>query len=148
MNDVHGQVIQGSGGSFGAGFLVHGVGKEENKKIVLGIIQDFSAGRIEAALGAFENSATWRVSGNPSRIARLKSKKEIAETIRILLSLFPKGLKLEVDGAIEVGDFVAVEGRSRGEMATGKVWEKRYHYRFEIQDGKVHAVKEFPDTCI
>jgi len=48
-----------------------------------------------------------------------------------------QGLEITVDNAIAEGDYVAVEGRSYGETAIGKIYQNRYHWLFEVRDGKV-----------
>lgn len=119
---------------------------EENKKIAIGLLEDLSKGNINGVLNAMAESATWWVSGNLPELSGTKSKKEIAELFGNLGSLFPKGLTVTVDNAIAEGDRVAVEAHSYGEAATGRLYQNKYHWLFEVRGGKVHVVKEYMDT--
>lgn len=119
---------------------------EENKKIAIGLLEDLSKGNINGVLNAMAESATWWVSGNLPELSGTKSKKEIAELFGNLGSLFPKGLTVTVDSAIAEGDRVAVEAHSYGEAATGRLYQNKYHWLFEVRGGKVHVVKEYMDT--
>src|SRR5260370_22708679 len=54
------------------------MGVEENKKIVLGFIENMSAGNGAAAFGALADSATWWVAGNFA-LSGTKTKAQFAE---------------------------------------------------------------------
>ena len=51
-----------------------------------------------------------------------------------------------VDNVIAEGDQVVVEGRSRGELNTGKTYQNTYLWVLEIRDGKVRHGKTYVDT--
>lgn len=119
---------------------------EQNKKIATGLLEDFSRGNMDGVLNAMAENATWWVAGNLPQLSGTKTKQEMAELFKSLGSLFPKGLKITVDNAIAEGDRVAVEAHSYGEAGTGRIYQNKYHWLFEVRDGKVQIVKEYMDT--
>ena len=119
---------------------------DQNKKIATELLEDFSRGNMDGVLNAMAESSTWWVAGNLPQLSGTKTKQEMAELFKSLGSLFPKGLKITVDSAIAEGDRVAVEAHSYGEAGTGRIYQNKYHWLFEVKNGKVQAVKEYMDT--
>src|SRR5260370_15365549 len=79
------------------------MGVEENKKIVLGFIENMSAGNGAAAFGALADSATWRVAGNFA-LSGTKTKAQFAEvagelTFQLLGGPTPPYNRVETRGA-------------------------------------------------
>ena len=118
----------------------------ENKRIATGLLEDLSRGNTKAVLNAMAENATWWTAGNLPRLSGTKTKQEMSKLFDGLGSLFPKGLKITVDNAIAEGNYVAVEAHSYAEMKTGKIYQNKYHWLFEIRDKKVQTVKEYMDT--
>ena len=118
---------------------------EENKRIVLGFFENFSAGKAEAALGAMADNATWWVAGN-FPLSGTKTKKEFTELLKGMGAAMPEGLKLTAKGITAEGDRVAVEAESYGKHANGKVYQNQYHFLIEVRNGKIQAVREYLDT--
>jgi uncharacterized protein len=118
---------------------------EENKKIVLGFIENMSAGNAAAAFGALADSATWWVAGNFA-LSGTKTKAEFAELAGGLAPKIDGGLKLTPKGVTAEGDRVAVEAESYAKMKNGKTYQNQYHFLFVVRDGKIHSVKEYLDT--
>lgn len=125
-----------------------GMSVEPNKKVVLSFLENFSAGRIDAALALMADDATWWIAGKPARStdAGTKSKTEFADLIKEMLAEIPNGLRVTVKGLTAEGERVAVEAESYGETSSGKIYNNLYHFLFEIANGKIQAVREYFDT--
>jgi ketosteroid isomerase-like protein len=121
---------------------------EKNKNVALSFFENFSAGKVDAALAMLADTATWWVAGNPEKfvLAGTKTKAQFAELLNGIGAAMPKGLRVTPKGLTAEGDRVAVEAESYGETATGKVYNNLYHFLFEVRDGKIQAVREYLDT--
>jgi hypothetical protein len=58
-----------------------------------------------------------------------------------------RALRIVPLSMIAEGDRVAVEAESFAELTNGKVYNNRYHFFFELADGKVTKVREYMDTA-
>src|SRR5688572_24926536 len=121
---------------------------EKNKNVVLSFFENFSAGKVDAALAMLADTATWWVAGNPEKfvLAGTKTKAQFAELLNGIGAAMPKGLRVTPKGLTAEGDRVAVEAESYGETATGKIYNNLYHILFEVRDGKIQAVREYLNT--
>jgi ketosteroid isomerase-like protein len=121
---------------------------ETNKNVVLSFFENFSVGKVDAALALMADSATWWVAGKPDKfaLAGTKTKTQFAELLKGIGAAMPKGLRVTPKGLTAEGDWVAVEAESYAEMASGKIYNNLYHFLFEIRDGKIQAVREYFDT--
>ena len=121
---------------------------EENKKLVLGLFEDMSAGNVEAVTGALADNATWWLAGNPKEfpLAGTMTKAEFIKLFSGIGEGMPKGFKITPKGVTAEGNRVAVEAESYGELANGKVYNNLYHFMVECDNGKITAVREYLDT--
>ena len=121
---------------------------ETNKQVVLSFFDNFSVGKVEAALALMADNATWWVAGQPDKfaLAGTKTKTQLAELLKGLGAAMPKGLRVPPKGLTAEGDWVAVEAKSYGETASGKIYHNSYHFLVEVRDGKIQAVREYLDT--
>ena len=121
---------------------------EKNKNVVLSFFENFSAGKVDAALAMLADTATWWVAGNPEKfvLAGTKTKAQFAELLNGLGAAMPKGLRVTPKGLTAEGERVAVEAESYGETANGKIYNNLYHFLFEVRGGKIQAVREYLDT--
>ena len=121
---------------------------EANKNVVLSFFENFSAGKVDAALALMADTATWWVAGKPDKfvLAGTKTKTQFAEIVKEIVTAMPKGLRVTPKGLTAEGDRVAAEAESYGETATGKIYNNLYHFLFEVRDGKIQAVREYLDT--
>jgi len=55
-------------------------------------------------------------------------------------------LRLTPTHMIAEGNEVAVEAESFATMTNGRVYANRYHFLFEVADGKILRIKEYMDT--
>jgi uncharacterized protein len=118
---------------------------QQNKKIVLGFLDDISMGDYGRVLESFADDGTYWIVGNLPG-AGMYTKEKIPEFLSSWRSIFPKGIKLTADCLIGEGDYVAVEGHSYAEIADGKIYQNKYVWVFEVKDGKIRAIREYPDT--
>ena len=121
---------------------------ETNKHVVLSFFENFSVGKVDAALALMADSATWWVAGKPDKfaLAGTKTKTQFAELLHGIGAAMPKGLRVTPKGLTAEGYRVAGEAESYGETASGKIYNNLYHVLFEIRDGKIQAVCEYLDT--
>jgi ketosteroid isomerase-like protein len=118
---------------------------EDNKRVVLGLFENLSAGNGDAVLGALADNATWWVQGN-FPLSGTKTKKEFAELVGQLGTNIDGGLRVTPKGITAEGDRVAVEAESYAKMKNGKIYQNTYHFLFTVRDGKIQSVKEYLDT--
>jgi ketosteroid isomerase-like protein len=64
----------------------------------------------------------------------------------LIKSGFPTGFKLNVTSMIAEDNKVAAEVVSEGKHKNGKEYNNKYHFLFEIEQGKIISVKEYMDT--
>jgi len=120
---------------------------EENKKIILEHLAAVSRGDYAKALEYFAEDAKWCVFGSGKYAGWHNSKKEIVEIWSNLPAFFPKGITVTADRLVAEGDWVAAEAHSYAETTwKGKVYQQKYHYLFEVRDGKIRILKEYLDT--
>jgi len=121
---------------------------EANKKVVLSYFENFSAGKVDAVLALVADSATFWIAGKPDKfaLAGAKTKGQFADLLKGVGAAMPKGLRLTPTGITAEGDRVAAEVEAHGETASGKIYDNRYHFLFEIREGKIQAVREYFDT--
>jgi ketosteroid isomerase-like protein len=121
------------------------MGAEENKKIVLGFLENLSAGNGAAVLNTLADSATWWVAGNFA-LSGTKTKAQFTELIGSLGPKIDGALRVTPKGVTAEGDRVAVEAESYAKMRNGKTYQNQYHFLFVVRDGKIQQVKEYLDT--
>ena len=118
---------------------------EENKKIVLGFLENMSSGNGAAVMNTLADSATWWVAGN-FPLSGTKTKAQFGELVGQLGNNIDGGLRVSPTGVTAEGDRVAVEAESYAKMKNGKTYQNKYHFLFLVRDGKIQQVKEYLDT--
>jgi uncharacterized protein len=111
----------------------------------LGFLEEMSKGDYGKVLKLMTDDATYWIVGNHP-MAGTHTRKKMPEFFSFLGSIFPKGIKVIADRLIGEEDDVAVEGHAYAELANGKIYENKYVWFFEVKDGKIRAVREYPDT--
>lgn len=122
--------------------------KEKNKKIVLGLFTALNQGDARGALDLLAEDATWWVIGDIPGISGTHSKQEMAEIFKFLLSSLGGRINFTIDHLIAEGDYVAVETKTDAKTPKGTVYQNRYHFKFEVKDGKIRAVRAYNDTAL
>lgn len=107
----------------------------------------FSRGDVEQILDFLDDSATWWVGGTIEGISGTKDKQAFGKMLSELSGLATTGaIALTPLEWTAQGDRVAVETESYCELQNGRLYNNRYHFVFELRDGKITAVKEYLDT--
>ncbi len=115
---------------------------EENKKIVVDLLTNLTCGRLEAALDALAEDATWWV---PPMTQPL-SKRQFADMVTQAQKVHPHGITLIRKGVTAENDRVAVEAEGEADLANGKHYHNHYHHLFVVRDGKIREAREYLDT--
>jgi uncharacterized protein len=121
------------------------MGVEDNKKVVLGLLEAMSAGNLNAVSNALADSATWWVAGN-FPLSGTMTKAKFCELFGNVGSATEGGLRLTPKGVTAEGDRVALEVESYAKLKNGRVYNNQYHFLFVVRDGKIQQVKEYLDT--
>ena len=122
------------------------MGTEETKKVVFKMLEAMNRLDFKGQLDLLAEDATWWILGNIPPLTGTRNKREMAELFNNIGQIFPKGLKLIVDHLIAEGDYAAVETRTYGETAKGKIYQNKFHWKFEVRGGKIQTVKEYTDA--
>jgi len=121
------------------------MGAEENKKVVLGLLEAMSAGNMSAVSNALADSATWWVAGS-FPLSGTMTKAKFCELFGNVGASTENGLRLTPKGITAEGDRVAVEAESYAKLKNGRTYQNQYHLLFVVRDGKVQQVREYMDT--
>jgi ketosteroid isomerase-like protein len=71
---------------------------------------------------------------------------EALEGMKMIASMFPRGLRFTISGMTAEGERVAVEAESDGVHASGRPYHNQYHFLMIVRDGKIRKFKEYMDT--
>ena len=121
--------------------------RSDPKAVVRDFLATFSRGDVDGVLAAMADDATWWVSGSLEGMSDTYDKARFGPLLRGATALYVEGaLRITPTGMIAEGDKVAVEAEGHATMTSGRVYAPRYHFLFEIADGKVLRVREYMDT--
>ena len=116
-----------------------------NKKIITDFFEQVSNGNMDAAFKWVDEEVKWWIPpGLP--FSGTKTKAEYLQIVGAIKKGFPAGFELKVSDLIAEGNKVAAEVASKGTHVNGKSYHNKYHFLFEIENGKIIAVKEYMDT--
>lgn len=120
----------------------------KNKQLVLHFWQYFSQGDTSGVARLMTDDATFTVIGRLGGFEGIgeKSIQDLVETMEWIKEVMPNGLVYSIKGMIAEGNKVAAEGESYGVTTNGKTYRGIYHFLFEIENGKIKAVRECLDT--
>jgi ketosteroid isomerase-like protein len=119
---------------------------ERNKQIVRDFLK-YAHTDVDRAFALFADDATVLVPGDMPG-SGVSTKEEQIQHYRSVPALFEGGLmpELVLVGMTAEGDRVAVEAKLTGRLASGALYDQRYHLLFEVRDGKITACREYYDT--
>jgi len=94
------------------------------------------------------DDATFTVIGRPGGFEGIgeKSVQDLIATMGWIKEVMPNGLVYSIKGMIAEGNKVAAEGESHGVTTKGKAYRGIYHFLFEMENGKIRAVREYLET--
>ena len=106
-----------------------------------------SSGDLEA-LAPFVEEATWTMCAADILGAGSYTGRAILDDfLGPVRGLFvPGDPKVEVVRVAEDGPLVAVEARGRGSFRNGTLYDNRYAFWFEVEGGRIRAIREYMDT--
>jgi ketosteroid isomerase-like protein len=117
------------------------------KTIVENFFATFSTGNVDQIMDSLTEDASWWVSGKIEGMSGTNSKKQLGDLLRAVVPLYKEGaLKIWPTSMISEGNKIAAEAESFAELNSGKIYNNRYHFLIELEDGKVRSVKEYSDT--
>jgi ketosteroid isomerase-like protein len=117
----------------------------ENKDIIKRFFDLLSDGEIIEAFELVDEKVNWWIPGNLP-FSGHKSKEQYMEVVDAIKKGFPGGFRLTVLSMIAEGNKVAAEVESAGIHITGRNYHNKYHFLFELENGKITSVKEYMDT--
>ena len=122
--------------------------ESENKNVVLRFFENLSTGDIDAALALMDNDAAYWVSRKPKQFpfAGTYTKQQLAAMLDTVGRAMPNGITASITATTAQDDRVAVEAKVSGVPATGKVYENKLSYAFEVRNAKIHSGREYLDT--
>lgn len=118
---------------------------ENNKQFVLSFIDAMSRGDAQAIADSYTDNGVLHTLGN-TLISGQYSKEQIRAFAGSVLESFPSGLKFSISGITAEGNRVAVEASSEGEHVSGAHYSNRYHFLFELENGRIAVLREYMDT--
>jgi uncharacterized protein len=121
--------------------------ESENKNVAVSFFENLSTGDIDAALALMDNDdAVYWVSGKPTHfpLAGTYTKQQLAALLDTVGSAMPNGITANITATTAEDD--RVEATVYGVFATGKVFEDKLFYAFEVRNGKIHSGREYLDT--
>lgn len=122
--------------------------RESPKAIVTRFLEVFSTGDVHRILEGLTDDATWWVSGRLDGLSGLYTKAQLAPLLDGATKLYETGaMRIVPVAMIAEGERVAVEAESYAKLKNGKVYNNRYHFVFELADGKLRHVREYMDTA-
>jgi ketosteroid isomerase-like protein len=118
---------------------------EANKAVVLTYLDNIHADP-DTAIATFADDATLTVPGSLP-ISGTFTKDQHHQMVKAITSAgFAEIPHFEVASIIAEGDRVAVEATVAAPAAVGGEYTQRYHFAFEVRDGKISSVREYCDT--
>ena len=118
---------------------------EDNKQLVRTFFLHLNRGDMSAIAECYADDGYCLTMGN-TLISGKSTKAQVIQLGGDIFKVFPNGLRFSVDDMTAEGDRVAVEARSEGLHASGKMYSNQYHFLFQFRDGKVMLLKEYMDT--
>lgn len=120
---------------------------EENKAIVKHFLKALSDEDMASLESIMSDKLEWIIPQSPefSPLAGSHSKQELLELYDQHHGDFPEGKQFIIKGMTAEGSRVAVEAESIGESVYGS-FHNRYHFLFELEDGKIVIAKEYADS--
>ena len=116
-----------------------------NKELVvtlLGAFETLDTATMDEVLAA---DVDWEIPGDPELFA-LAGNLAKEDLLGYLPLVFPNGIRITPVAMTAEDGRVAVEAESAGILADGFAYTNRYHFLFEVREGKVVTAREYCDT--
>lgn len=118
---------------------------EENKALAKEFLKVMGDGDADTLMTFLSDDLEYWVAGNLP-MSGTHTKQALKDMMAGVGGFFPGGLRLQPVSTIAEGNSVALEAAGGGETVTGKKYDNRYHFLFEIENGKITKLREYMDT--
>ena len=120
---------------------------QEIKDMVTRTWELFCNGDLKSAFSNMSDDVSWLAPGHLPELSGLhEGKSGILKFMRKVGSVFPQGLKMEIRKTYCDGNTVVMELVDFGKVSNGKTYENDLCFVFEVNDGKIHRIREYSDT--
>lgn len=117
------------------------------KRTVADFLATFSRGDVDGVLDAMTEDGSWWVSGGLEGMSGTYDKASFGPLLRGATGLYVEGaLRITPVAMTAEGNHVAVEAEGFATMTNGRVYRPRYHFLFEVANGRIRRVREYMDT--
>jgi uncharacterized protein len=120
-----------------------------NERLARTFFETLSSGDLEALRPQLHVDGSWEATGKsiPGAGITRGRDKIIDELLAPVRGLFvPGDPKIEILRIFSKGPWVAAETEAHGTLASGRPYDNRYAWIFEIKDDKIFAIREYMDT--
>lgn len=122
------------------------MGSDGNRELVSNTWDALVRGDVKSAFAGMSDAVTWTIPGSLDGLSGVKSgKQEIVGFLRQVAKIFPGGLTSEVRHIYSDGDVVIIEMTNRGTTATHRAYVNDYCFVFEVERGRIRAIREYVD---
>lgn len=119
--------------------------EERNKKLVQEFFGLLNRGDVAGIVAAYAADGQLETMGRTLISGRF-TRAQIEAAAGQIYQAFPQGLSFTIEAMTAEGERVAVEARSRGRHASGRVYSNEYHFLFVFRDGRLELLREYMDT--
>lgn len=126
----------------------------DSKRVVLAAWETFKTRDPALIAKMFTADAEWLAPANNATAAALSGPSHlvggngIARMIgQEIWRLFASNVTVDIRGVYADGNVVIIEERMRATLRNGNDYDNDYCFVFELQDGRIHRVREYLDTA-
>jgi ketosteroid isomerase-like protein len=120
---------------------------EANKQFIRDYFEAVGSGASDKVVAAFADDVTWWVPPSSPMAGTYVGRDAVLGMFGQGVSLYaPEPMKIEIVGMVADERKVAAEVHIQAKTAKGGDYSNHYHFLFEIEGGKIKAVKEYVDT--
>lgn len=120
-----------------------------HEQLVRTFFETLSSGDLEALRPQIHIDGSWEATGKSIPGAGITQGRDkiIDELLAPVRGLFvPGDPKVKILRIFCKNEWVAAETEAHGTLASGKSYDNRYAWIFEIRDEKLYAIREYMDT--
>lgn len=127
---------------------------QEKKRLIKNFLSLYSVGRwgdpgntapLNEMLGMLTDDVDWWIAGMPN--SGRVTKAEFRAAVTILDTITDGPLNIEPIAWTIQDNRIALEAASTMKLKSGLKYKNRYHFLFEISDGKISVYHEYHDTA-
>lgn len=120
---------------------------EANKNVIRAYFDAVASGASDKVVAAFADDVTWWVPPSSPLAGTYEGRDAVLGMFAQGVSLYaPEPMTIEILGMVADDRKVAAEVRITAKTAKGADYRNHYHFLFEIDGGRIKAVKEYVDT--